>query len=260
MALVKNCFIDNDGSKIKCVVWDTKRRKWSAVNKVGRNKNDLEGYGTYQIVDKDSILMICRSTEENPTPVMNLLGVTDVRDRESHMLDNLDLCQLPPSVDVLGTYQNITQVLTEWMSESYDDETSYNIPAGIGWDGRLSLYDQRKQDRVKTLLYGVEDCELLHRLTVAALISSGKNIATSWDQAEKVEVGTVITNKADDNTTHLYSIAWFYDGSVITTCTDNVQQPLNTEVQPDMVKLLVGAFNSGTDGVVSLTRWSLYQT
>lgn len=261
MCYIKNSQSDNNGGAVKIAVWSTRNNAWAAVSTANRSRNPGIENGTFQIVEEGDIILISSSKENGEGSLVIAQEVVKTRENNDALLHNIDTVPPNSGVNVGKVFFNTTNNLWLWL-ENLEDLSDGFLPAGIGWDGSYTLYDQRKRDRIRSLLYGVNDEMLATAILEAGQISSGSVTPTSWSEATGLPhtEPCVLEWEVNPNTSKMvYAVSWFKDNlAVTTTITDNLSANLSYMVDPRATKVLIGTINEGGDKTKHLTRWKLY--
>lgn len=260
MCYIKNHQRDSDGNNIKILVWSNARQSWAGVAKATRKKEDDIESGTFQIIEDGDIVLVSRHDATGEIIVsaeyVDKAGYTTDGDIAGSVL-------IAPNNNVnLGyVFQNVTMSIWDWLIRLNTDGDGF-LPAGAGWDGTLTLYDQRKRDKIKTLLYGVKHDELLTSLVNAGQISNGAEVPNNWDEAEVLPYGddvTVPVQVVSNHTKEVFLIQWFKDNiTQVSTFTD-ISDLRSISVEPTATKVLIGELNVTEYSDQPLTRWRLYR-
>ena len=261
MCYIKNSQLDDYGNITKVVVWSTKNNTWAGVSTANRSRESGINNGTFQIVEEGDIVLLSFFPYESKSPITIAREVVATRENTDAMLCNIDTVPPGHDMNVGGVFQAVTNNLWLWLS-NLDNVADGFLPGGIGWDGSFTLYDQRKRDRIRALLYGVTDEMLAATILEAGQISSGSETPTSWSEATGLPHAEpcVLEWEVNANTSKMvYAICWFKDNLVKTTkITEGLTKNIPFTVDPAATKVLIGTINAGGDKTKHLTRWKLY--
>lgn len=260
------CYIKNnqivDGDKVvKVVVWSTKNKTWAGVSTANRSREAGIKNGTFQIVETGDIVLLSMVPFNSESPIIVAREVIETRENNDAMLNNITTFAPGHDIDVGTVFQQTTNNLWLWLN-NLDDQSDGFLPAGIGWDGSFTLYDQRKRDRIRGLLYGVTDELLAAAILDAGQISAGSETPTTWTDATGLPhtEPCVLEWEVNPNLSKMvYAVSWFKDNVVKTTkITEGLTRNLSFVVDPQATKVLIGTINAGGDKTKHLTRWKLY--
>ena len=261
MCYIKNSQTDHQGGAIKVAIWSTRNKTWAAVSTANRSRNPGIENGTFQIVEEGDIVLLSSSKQDGTGTLVIAREVVKTRENNDAMLHNIDTIPPAHNVNVGEVFFNTTNNLWLWLNNLEDLSDGF-LPAGIGWDGSYTLYDQRKRDRIRSLLYGVNDEMLTTAILEAGQISSGGVTPTSWSEATGLPhtEPCVLEWEVNTNTSKMvYAISWFKDNLAVTKkITEELHTNMQYVVDPRATKVLIGTINEGGDKTKHLTRWKLY--
>lgn len=260
MCYLKNNQLDYHKNIAKVVVWSASNKTWAGVSTANRSRDSGVKNGTYQIVEKGDMIVLSTLDPDTKETVVTARVVTSALESADASLYNLTTIAPDSTTDVGVIFQNITHNLWLWLYNLEDVSDGF-LPAGIGWDGNYTLYDQRKRDRIRAILYGVTDEILTSTLLEAGQISSGSETPTNWSDATGLPhtEPCVLEWEVNSNSKMVYAVSWFKDNVVQTTKhTTDLTSGMSFSVDPAATKVLIGTINVGGDKTKHLTRWKLY--
>lgn len=261
MCYIKNSQLDENGHITKVVVWSSKNKTWAGVSTANRLRENGIRNGTFQIVEEGDVIVMATQPPGCDAPIVVVRDVTATRENNDALLSNLTTVAPDSLTDIGIIFQNTTNNLWLWLYNLEDTSDGF-LPAGIGWDGSYTLYDQRKRDRIRSILYGVTDEMLASAILESGQISSGSETPTEWGAATGLphtEPCNLEWDVNESTSKMLYAISWFKDNVVKTTKhVDNLHRGMAFTVDPAATKVLIGTINTGGDKTKHLTRWKLY--
>lgn len=252
---LKNLVVGDNGIE-KRVVWSTANSTWAGVCSAYRSTElSREEQGTFQVALPGDILIRSYLNEDDDMEITfsKLIWVDD--DTQEIKCEQLDL-----NTNLYQLTKYLTYQVTNWLGNLAGVGDSY-LPAGIGWDGRFSLYDQNKRDKIRTLLYGCRDEILISRLIDAGQISARSNVPLEWSDALLLSQSEpcVLNWDVTPVTNMVFAIQWLPNDKTVVYTTTNPNH-FNNEffVQNEAIKVIIGSFNQGRDPGKPLVNWRLY--
>lgn len=258
MAYLKNYQMDGD-KPIKLIVWSKSREDWAGVGKATRKHyNDIQS-GTYQIVELGDIIVSCKLNESD-VPTMELHEVAKVTDDSEGLLSSVELTDVSVGGSAIPVFQNLDADMSAWIKRLSNSADGF-LPAGCGWDGTYSLYDQRKRLKIKNLLFGVTDNDFLTRIINAGQLSAGQLVPVLWDEAVQLPYDRDCTVDVEvvPSTKGVYMVQWFKDHVThISEFHEDFAELEYLPIDPNCIKVMVGEFNRSAVSDKTMTRWRLY--
>lgn len=270
MSYIKNLSLDAEGRVHKVLVWSTKRNSWASVSSANRNGKEFnEVHGTFQIIEDGDLIF--HAFEQADKSLMIHAG--EFRYSENVTIDNevsvrnLGLLPLPPSMPIHHMLNNLTHQAKSWLNVM--SRTDGFLPPGVGWDGVLTLYDQRKRDAIRGIFFGVNDELLISTLVDAGQISTRSNAPTNWKnesialpQTEPCYLGW----GESETTERVFAVVFYKNNETEVFKYDVVDGKVNGNelskwdfIVPNQAqRVIIGTINAGIDPAKPLAKWRLF--
>lgn len=177
MALLRNSKHEGN-TVVKCIALNPATMQPRMVLKAIRGNNDR---CTQQEVNKDDIVLMCTNSDEGS--LFEFLYVTKVSRYKTFMSKiTVPVTSMSSDVDWLGLFRITDDPLLDWLT---DVNQSPLLPAGYGWDGQRTRYEQAKFSEFCKLLAEV-DFDLKEKVIDWAMVSPRENVNHQWNTAQAI--------------------------------------------------------------------------
>lgn len=256
MAYLKNTqYRDGESLPIRCLVYSTRNHRWAPVAKVNRRNDVPEEKGTYQLMAVGDIVVI---NNDGNVRVEQVTAIWDTI--ESSSLSNIETTAVidteqTPLGGLMLTYTD--EVFLWLLGDDIDD----NLPAGVGWDGKRSMYEVRKRSRLQSILWDIPDELFKQSLLSCAQTSPFKDVPIDWEDAVLINNTSELGWSAEDGTVLIFVAEWDKDFNVTLTKFDEV------EAGKQYTKKILGSTHKAVAGTIyrrepssgMSTKWELYR-
>lgn len=186
MALLDNTS-EKEGRFIKQVALDPTTMEPRRVLKVIRPRLNLKG-STQQEVKKDDLVV---RFNVKPSLGIEVFLVERVINNQVFMSKftgkTLDMLDKDIGIKWFKLFSTMSPELLKWLDNT--DDARF-LPAGIGWDGKRTRYEQVKHDEFNELLKDV-NFSTKAKFISYAMVSPRANVNTKWSTAQQVPTGGV---------------------------------------------------------------------
>lgn len=263
-SFIKNLQTDDQGNLVKYVVWSTRRQDWASVSKAVRAANGGVDNGTYQVVEEGDLIVSTIFDNSKMEYIRCLFSVKSVSRSDDGSFKDLTVSNVPLLTDLGTMFKSYTPGLDQWLG-CVQNPSHGTLPQGIGWDGRYTLYEQRKRERLIRLFSGAPS-DISITLTNAGQISSGNKVPTDWREAKQLEhsADVLIPVKINPGTLKLFCVEWSSANRVNVTMLDvdgDVQHGTETrhiKISDDCQKAVIGILNDGGIFGEYVAEWNLF--
>lgn len=256
MALLRNSKIEANGNLVKSVALCPISMKARMVLKAVRSGPIVEQCTQQEINKGDVVIMATTSKGETKVDILHVDNVTRYKTFMSKITaGTVDMSNNDGHINWLGLFETVDVRLRDWLTHTNQD---YLLPAGFGWDGKCTRYEQAKLKEFTDLLGGITD-PIKDELIEWAMVSPRVNVNHEWNTSQPIPRDPVNLAPGNNVLSH-FTILWTDYGVdfMLYEDKDYTEEYLSvTSLQNDAVnKALVGTVIANKYG--KNVRWKLY--